>query len=743
MAKKTVAKQTQRPVTRGSTARDLVIVESPTKARTIGKILGSGYAVTASLGHVRDLPQSRLGVAIGDGFQPEYVVPREKRQLVSEIQELAKDAPHVYLATDPDREGEAISWHLVEAAGVDPSVVRRVVFHEITGEAVKRAFLSPRSIDMDMVDAQQARRVLDRLVGYTLSPLISRKLRWWGLSAGRVQSAALRIVVEREREIEAFVPREHWSIEATLRNAVPDAGGAEPVTFVSWLHSRVGQKQRLVMPDAASAGEIARDLEGATYAVAGVKRKEVEQRPTAPFITSTLQQEAWRQIRFPAKRTMAVAQQLYEGVSLGAQGSEGLITYMRTDSTNVAVSAVQEARDYIREAHGAEYVPPQPRQYTKKVKGAQEAHEAVRPTSVLRTPAVVRPFLNPEQARLYDLVWRRFVASQMADARLDQTSVDVHAASALSSERYLFRVTGSVLRFPGFRALYLEARDDQDDDDDQRRALPPLADGDGLDCRDLAQRQHFTQPPPRYSDASLIRALEEKGIGRPSTYAATVSTIQDRGYVERDRGRLTPTPLGKTVSDLLTEHFGEIVDLGFTAQMEQELDDIAQGQRGWQAVLRTFYDPFNQNVTEAADRIPRLDIPTGETCEVCGLPMVLKRNRWGSTFLSCSGFPECRNAKSPQTKTGVDCPVCGGDLVERQARKGKRRGTFYGCSSYPTCTFAVNQRPLPNPCPECGGLLLQRGRSGAKCNQCKWQGVVEGQQQEEDAAEREPEAVGV
>lgn len=727
-------------------AKDLVIVESPTKARTIGKILGRGYVVTASLGHVRDLPQSRLGVTVDGEFQPEYVVPREKRQLVAEIQDLAKSAANVYLATDPDREGEAISWHLVEAAGVDPSLVRRVVFHEITGDAVKRAFRSPRSIDMDMVDAQQARRVLDRLVGYTLSPLISKKLRWWGLSAGRVQSAALRITVEREREIEAFVAREHWSIEATLRKDAPDARGAEPPTIVAQLHSRLGQKQRLAIPDAAAAGEIARDLEGATYAVAGVKRKEVAQRPAAPFITSTLQQEAWRQLRFPAKRTMTVAQQLYEGVTLGPEGSVGLITYMRTDSTNVAASAIQEARSYIREAHGAEYVPPQPRRYTKKVKGAQEAHEAVRPTSVVRTPALVRPFLSPEQARLYDLVWRRFVASQMADARLDQTAVDIHAASARSSERYLFRVTGSVLRFPGFRALYLEARDDQEDDDEPRRALPPLAEGDALDCRDLEQRQHFTQPPPRYSDASLIRALEEKGIGRPSTYAATVSTIQDRGYVERDRGRLTPTPLGKTVSDLLTEHFGEIVDLGFTAQMEQELDDIAQGQRGWQTVLRAFYDPFHKNVEEAADRIPRLDIPTGETCEVCGRPMVLKRNRWGSTFLSCSGFPECRNARSPQTKTGVDCPVCGGDLVERQARKGKRRGVFYGCSNYPTCTFSLNQRPLPEPCPECAGLLLQRGRSGAKCNVCKWQGVVEGQTEGADAAEdaeREPEAVGV
>ena len=723
-------------------AKNLVIVESPTKARTIGRILGPQYLVTASVGHVRDLPQGRFGVAVNGEFTPEYIVPREKRELVAEIRDQAREASFVYLATDPDREGEAISWHLIQAAGVDPSLVRRVVFHEITKDAVETAFRNPRDLDMDLVDAQQARRVLDRLVGYSLSPLISKKLRWWGLSAGRVQSAALRITVEREREIEAFVPREHWSIESTLRKGSA-ANKKDRGAFTAQLHSRLGQKQRLQIPDGDMAGAIAGELEDAAYAVAGVQRKAVSQRPAAPFITSTLQQEAWRKLRFPARKTMTVAQGLYEGTSLGPEGEVGLITYMRTDSTNVATSAVQEAREYLRQAFGADHVPAQPRSYTKKVKGAQEAHEAVRPTSAARTPAQVRPFLTTDQSRLYDLIWRRFLASQMTDARLDRTSVDVHATSARSDGQYLFRATGSVLVFPGFRALYLEGRDDSQDDE-LSRTLPPFAAGDALDCEKLEPHQHFTQPPPRYSDASLIRALEEKGIGRPSTYAAIVSTIQDRGYVERDRGRLIPTPLGKTVNDLLSGHFGDIVDLGFTAQLERELDDIAQGQRSWQTVLRDFYDPFSKTIAEAADTIPRIDVATNETCEVCGRPLVLKRNRWGSSFLSCSGFPECRNARSLQVRTGIECPVCGGELVERQARKGKRRGTFYGCSNYPTCNFSVNQRPLPDPCPECGKLLVQRGRSGTKCTSCSYQGTLEesGADAEAEGA-TEPEAVGV
>ena len=699
-------------------AKELVIVESPTKARTIGRILGSGHTVIASLGHVRDLPKTRIGVDVQNDFTPEYVIPQDKRALVAEIKDLAKGASTIYLATDPDREGEAISWHLIEAAGVDPKLVQRVVFHEITESAVKEAFEHPRALDMDLVDAQQARRVLDRLVGYELSPLVSKKLRWWGLSAGRVQSAALRIVVDRERDVEAFIPVEHWSIDALLQKEGATGGKKVNNSFVSHLHSKVGDKSALNIPDESSAKKLNDDLEGATFAVEKVQVRGVKQRPSAPFITSTLQQEAWRKLRFGARKTMSVAQQLYEGVTLGDQGSMGLITYMRTDSTNVAASAVEEARQHIKKAFGADYVPEQSRTYTRKVKGAQEAHEAIRPTSALRTPDRLRTFLNAEQHRLYDLIWKRFVASQMADAQVDRTTIDIHA-TANSNQDYLFRTTGSALKFPGFRALYLEGQDDGDEDE-AAKLIPTVAGGDALKNLGLESKQHFTEPPPRYSEASLVRSLEDKGIGRPSTYAAIVSTIQDRGYVQSEGGRLTPTLLGMVVSDMLSNHFPQISDLNFTAKLEDELDEVAQGERSWREMLSAFYGPFTENLQEAAEKMPRQNIPTGETCEMCGKPMNLKKNRWGSTFLSCSGFPECRNAKSTQVKTGASCPDCGGDLMERKAKKGNRRSTFYGCSNYPTCNFAVNQKPLPEPCPECSGVMVQRGRNTAKCTKCAY-----------------------
>ena len=709
-------------------AKDLVIVESPTKARTIERILGDRHTVRASLGHVRDLPKSRIGVSVEDDFRPEYVVPQDKRKLVDEIRELAREAPAVYLATDPDREGEAISWHLLEAAGVDPQQVKRVVFHEITEPAVREAFDHPRDIDMHLVDAQQARRVLDRLVGYELSPLVSKKLRWWGLSAGRVQSAALRIVVDREREIEAFVPVEHWSIDALLRKGE----GKAAAEFAARLHSRKGDRQALTIADGPTATAITADLDGAAYSVDAVQVRPVKQRPSAPFITSTLQQEAWRKLRFAARKAMSVAQQLYEGVNLGSEGSVGLITYMRTDSTNLAASAVAEVRGYIRKQYGERYVPSQARTYTRRVKGAQEAHEAIRPTSALRTPDALKRYLSPDQFRLYDLIWKRTVACQMADAEVERTTADIDAA-AKSGQGYLFRATGSVLTFPGFRALYLEGRDDAGDDDDSR-TLPPLAAGDALACSSLKPEQHFTEPPPRFSEASLVRALEDYGIGRPSTYATIVSTIQDRGYVQRDRGRLTPTRLGAVVSDLLTNHFTQVADLEFTARLEEELDEVAQGDLDWRQMLGEFYGPFSDSVQEAQTSMPRQDIPAGETCDVCGRPMNLKKSRWGSTFISCSGFPECRNAKSMQVNTGVACPDCGGDLMERKAKRGARRSTFYGCSNYPKCDFSVNQRPMPDPCPECDGLLVQRGRRGVKCTRCAYQGDVE---QEQEAATAE------
>ncbi len=701
--------------------KGLVIVESPAKARTLGRILGSGYTVKASLGHVRDLPTSRMGVDVNDRVTPEYLVPYDRRKLVAEVREMAREAPATFLATDPDREGEAISWHLARAAEVPSERVRRVVFHEITRDAVLHAFESPRSIDMDLVNAQQARRILDRLVGYNLSPLISRKLRWRGLSAGRVQSVALRLVVEREAEIEAFRPQEYWSIEAALRRTEEKAAKGDKGVFVAALAGIAGHKGRLTIASGDEARSITADLQGASWSVADKKVRLTRQRPAPPFITSTLQQEAFRKLRYGAKRTMMVAQQLYEGVSLGRGGPVGLITYMRTDSTNVAVSAVQEARTYIRGAFGPEYVPPQPRTYRTRAKAAQEAHEAIRPTSVMLEPRKVKEHLTAEQNRLYELVWRRFVASQMPDAQGESTSVQVHAASTRSDTAYRFQASGSVTTFPGFRRLYQESTDAPDADRDGK-ILPPLTVGDALDNLGMDSEQHFTQPPPRYSEASLVGALEEKGVGRPSTYAAIVSTVQQRGYVRREAGRLHPLPLGRVVNDLLTQHFASVVDLDFTAQMEDQLDEIARGQRDWQNVLRGFYEPFAHDLDDAKERIPPMSIPTEEKCDACGQPMVLKRNRWGRSFLSCSAFPECRNARPLESKAVAgECPECGSKLVERRARKG-RRNVFYGCANYPTCRFTVNQRPLAEPCPECGGLLVQKGRKDARCLVCAYEG---------------------
>jgi len=699
--------------------RPLVVVESPTKARTIARILGGRYQVKASLGHIRDLPPDELGVDIQKGFLPKYIVLKEKRPVLQEIRKSAEKAPAVYLATDPDREGEAIAWHLVEAVRLKDRPVHRVTFHEITPEAVRKAFQEPRGIDQRLVEAQQARRVLDRLVGYRLSPLLWDKLRWRGLSAGRVQSAALRMVVEREREIESFVPREYWVLWARLARPGDRPEGAFRARLVGW----EGEKGRLEVPDGITAERLRTALEGADYRVARVVRKEVRQRPAPPFITSTLQQEAWRKLRFPARKTMQVAQQLYEGVPLGDEGQVGLITYMRTDSPHIAESAQREARDYIRTAYGEDFLPPRPRQYTARSRTAQEAHEAIRPTSVHRTPERVRPYLTPDQYRLYELIWRRFLASQMADAVLDQTTVEVSARPSSGGPAYLLQARGSVLKFPGFRAVYLEDRDEPEEEDEERAPLPPLQEGQPLHCLGVEAQQRFTQPPPRYTEASLIRAMEERGIGRPSTYAAIVSNIQERGYVRREGGRLVPTPLGRAVNDLLTRHFPDVVDLDFTARMEEDLDRIARGEEDWRKVLEDFYRTFSRELEQAQEAVDRVEVQVGETCELCGRPMVLKQGRFGP-FLSCSGFPECRNRRPLLQRTGALCPQCGGDLVERRARKGKRRSTFYGCSNYPTCNFAVSQRPLLQPCPECGGLLLQAGRNRARCHACGWNGPV-------------------
>jgi DNA topoisomerase-1 len=707
---------------RNAAGKRLVIVESPAKARTVGQILGSKYLVTASQGHVRDLPKSKIGVDVDRDFEPSYVIMRDKKAIVNALKKAGEEASEIYLATDPDREGEAISWHLQTAADWDqhPNPPKRVVFHEITKEAVKEAFEHPRDIDMQLVNAQQARRILDRLVGYQISPLLWRRVQR-GLSAGRVQSVALRLVVDREREIQAFVPVESWTLEAQLRKMgqQPDQQDA----FTAVLHSVKGQKGRITIPNEQEARVYEAELTGAAYAVASVKKRDVRQRPAAPFITSTMQQEAGRKLRFTPQRTMAVAQQLYEGLPVGKEGSVGLITYMRTDSTQVAASALREVREYIRRRYGKDYLPDKARSHPSRSKGAQEAHEAIRPTSIEREPQTLKPYLSPEQFNLYKLVWDRMLASQMSDARSEATTADIDATCRESSKVYNFRSTGSVLKFPGFRTVYLESRDDGTAETG-RQPLPELAAGEPLDCLKLDAVQHFTEPPPRFTEATLIKAMEERGIGRPSTYAPTIGTLLDRHYVSKEKNRLSPTPLGTTVTDLLVEYFTDVMDLEFTAKMEEELDDVSTGERQWVPMLGEFYDPFQKALEEAQASMPRRKVEeeTDEVCETCSRPMVIKTGRFGR-FLACTGFPECRTSRPLLKKTGAACPKCGGDIVERRAR-GRGR-PFYGCSKYPQCDFLANQRPIAAPCPECGGLMVQSGRTMAACTVCEWKEPLE------------------
>ncbi len=737
----------------------LVVVESPAKARTISRILGSQYDVKASIGHVRDLPKSTLGVDVERGFAPKYIVPREKSRAVKEIREAAQKASTVYLATDPDREGEAIAWHLLEAAELNSVPHKRVVFHAITPEAVRAAFRHPREIDMPLVDAQQARRVLDRLVGYRLSPFLWKKVRR-GLSAGRVQSVAARLVVEREREIQSFVPREYWTVEAEVEKE------GVPPRFRAKLAGYVGRKQKLEIPSETGAQRLVALLRPAAYRVLTAQKKKQARRPQPPFITSTLQQEASRRLGFSTKRTMAVAQQLYEGLALGAKGEVGLITYMRTDSTQVAESALREARAYIGEKFGGEHLPPSLRQYRKKVKGAQEAHEAIRPTSIRREPDAIRKYLSGDQYRLYTLIWQRMLASQMADAIYDVTLVEIEAKPSLAGDLFLLRATNTQMRFAGYRQVYVEGRDEGEEEDEGSNPMPELTAGDLLRLLELFPDQHFTEPPPRYTEATLVKTLEEKGIGRPSTYAPTVATIQDRGYVEKDGRNLKPTELGFVVNDLLVEHFPDFVDVGFTVEMEEELDEIARGERPWQPVVQEFYNPL-ERALEVAAEAPRQEQLTEEECPECGRPMVIRWGRRGR-FLACSGFPDCRGTRplegeeeQPQetderchecdapmvirsgrfgrflacsrypeckgrrpllTKVGVQCPRCRGDLVERRTRKGR---PFYGCASYPKCDFVAWGRPLAVPCPQCSGLLTAEREGKAKCIACSWRGEVE------------------
>ena len=703
-------------------AKNLVIVESPAKAKTIQKFLGRDYTVNASMGHVRDLPKSELGVDLERDFSPKYVIPRDKRAVVKELKEKAKEAQRIYLATDPDREGEAIAWHLATAIGADGKPIQRIEFHEITREAIQRAVKAPRQIDMKRVDAQQARRILDRLVGYNLSPLLWRKVRR-GLSAGRVQSVAVRLVVEREREIEAFQPVEYWTVEAELAKRPAKPTRAKQPTFRATLVQALGKKPELANQE--DSQRVLSDLEGAEYRVADVRVKEQTRSASPPFTTSTLQQEAGRKLGFTAKRTMAVAQQLYEGLDVGTEGSVGLITYMRTDSTQIAESAMQEVRRYIQERFGPDNLPETPRVYRTRSKLAQEAHEAIRPTSVFREPESLKQYLTPDQFKLYSLIWKRFVACQMASARYQVTTVDVEATGTQSRGDYLFRATGSLVIFPGFLTLYREGRDDEEQDEDVQKPLPELSRGEPLDLVRLLSDQHFTQPPPRYSEATLVKALEEKGIGRPSTYAPTLSTIQERGYVERVGKQLRPTELGKIVNDLLVENFPQVIDVDFTANMEEKLDEVASGERPWVPVVREFYEPFHEDLERAGESIERVKIepePTDELCEKCGRPMVIRMGRYGK-FMGCSGFPECRNAKPLLKKIGIACPQCGADLVERRTKAGR---TFYGCSRYPDCNWISWQKPVSEPCPTCGGLMVEAGKSGTRCIRCSPQPAEDG-----------------
>ncbi len=701
---------------------NLVIVESPAKAKTLSKILGSSYNLKASLGHVRDLPKSKLGVDVENSFEPTYVVPKTKSKIARELREAAKDASAVYLATDPDREGEAISWHLMSVMKMNNKPYRRVVFHEITDDAVKQAFSHPRTIDMDLVNAQQARRILDRLVGYKLSPLLWRKVRG-GLSAGRVQSVALRIVVDREREIQQFVPVEYWTIDAELDKTTPPSFPFH-AGFVGLLDGT-----KLDIHNQAEAEKLKDELENARYSIAKVTTKKVNRQPAPPFITSTMQQEAWRQLRFSASQTMAIAQQLYEGLPLGKEGTTGLITYMRTDSTKVARVAVVEAREFITERYGAEYVPQHARSFTTAVKGAQEAHEAIRPTRIYREPSAIKQYLTADQFKLYDLIWKRMVASQMAAAVYDNTTVDVDARCQVPRKDYLFRATSTVNRFPGFTRIYTEKKDD-DEEAEKELTLPPLEKGELLRLLKLLPEQHFTQPPHRYTEATLIKALEQWGIGRPSTYAPILSTLQDREYVTKANGSLKPTELGFLITDLLVKHFPNIVDLKFTARMEDELDGIANKEGNWVNVVRDFYTPFEKDLGKAADLIEKVKSPveaTDEVCPKCGKPMVVKTGRFGK-FIACTGYPACKTTKPFLIKTGAHCPECGSELIEKVSKKKR---TFYGCSSYPKCKFALNQKPLPRPCPSCGGLLTMY-RKQAKCIKCGHKEKTE--QPEADAA---------
>lgn len=728
----------------------LVIVESPTKAKTISRFLGTGYSVESSFGHVRDLPKSKIGVDVEKDFKPSYVIPTKARKRVNELKKLAEKADEIYLATDEDREGEAIAWHLEHI--LKPKVpVKRIAFHEITKEALDDAMEHPRGIAPHLVDAQQARRVLDRLVGYELSPFLWRKV-YRGLSAGRVQSVVVRLIVEREREIQKFNPEEYWTIEGIF-----DKDGVE---FSAFLHAVDSKKlDKLEIKNEKDAKKIVDELDGSTFTVSAIEQKERQRKPNAPFITSTLQQEANNKLNFSAKQTMMLAQQLYEGITIDGQ-STGLITYMRTDSTNLADKFLNESGAFIKEAYGADYA--DRKVFTKKSKGAQEAHEAIRPTDVNLVPEQIRDSLDDRQFKLYNLIWSRAVASQMAPAVIKATRVDI------ASGKYTMRATGQQIAFDGWLKVY--------PDKAKENILPEVEKDEELPCKEVKPEQHFTEPPPRYTEAALVKALEERGIGRPSTYAPTIATVQDRGYVKKEEKKLIPEEVGFVVNDLLVEHFPDIVDYDFTAEMEQKLDKIAEGDSEWVPVIKAFYKPFKDNLMQKDKEVKKEDVAqeaTDEVCDKCGKPMVIKMGRYGK-FLACTGFPDCKNTKPlddegkpaeeekvdmkcekcggdmvkkhgrfgpfygcsnyPDCKnivniektTGVKCPKCGkGEIIEKRSRRGK---TFYACNQYPECENAYWSKPTGETCPECKSLLVYGAKSTVQCSskECKYKKEAEG-----------------
>ncbi|MEB6548184.1 type I DNA topoisomerase [Heyndrickxia sporothermodurans] len=666
----------------------LVIVESPAKAKTIERYLGKKYKVKASMGHIRDLPRSQMGVDTEHNFEPKYITIRGKGPILKELKTAAKKAKKVYLAADPDREGEAIAWHLAHSLDVDIHSNCRVVFNEITKDAIKESFKHPRPINTDLVDAQQARRILDRLVGYNISPLLWKKVKK-GLSAGRVQSVAVRLIIDRENEIKNFTPEEYWTIVADFKK------GKE--TFQGSFYGKNGKKVELKSEEEVKS--ILSQIKGKDFEITSVSKKERKRNPAPPFTTSSLQQEAARKLNFRAKKTMMLAQQLYEGIDLGKEGTVGLITYMRTDSTRISEVAQEEAANFIQQQYGKEYIRGEQRK-EKKSSNTQDAHEAIRPTSTMREPSSLKAFLSRDQLRLYKLIWERFVASQMAQAVMDTMSVD------LNNGEIVFRANGSKLKFPGFMKVYVEGTDDQSEEKD--KFLPQMETGDIVKSDVVDPKQHFTQPPPRYTEARLVKTLEELGIGRPSTYAPTLDTIQKRGYVALENKRFIPTELGEIVLELIMEFFPEILDVEFTAKMEHNLDEIEEGKIEWVKIIDDFYKGFYENLVKAESEMEKVEIKdeeAGEDCELCGNPMVFKMGRYGK-FMACSNFPDCRNTKPIVKEIGVKCPKCNeGNIIER---KSKKKRIFYGCDRYPECDFLSWDKPIERKCPKCEQLLVEK-----------------------------------